>query len=138
MADIHMSLALFHIFVVVPFLLYIVFLRGKLELWVFNILQIVGILLLIYQTYRAMVRWKSHSSGLWINLIHIFLIAPLIIYIGNSGYDTPRWAYELLAITAFGALGYHMYSVVLMVQEMHDGEKQLSAAKRAKETQDSN
>ena len=132
-----MSLALFHIFVVVPFLLYIVFLRGTLEVWIFNLLQIVGILLLVYQTYRAMTRWKSHSSGLWINLIHIFFGAPLIIYIGSSGYDTPRWAYELLAIIAFGALGYHMYSIVLMIQEMQNDTKKIATAKRAQETQDS-
>jgi len=137
MPDIHMTLALFHIFVVSPFLLYIVFLRGTLGLWMFNVLQIVGIFVLIYHTYRAMVRWKAHSSAVWINLIHIILVAPLLIYIGNSAYDTPRWAYELLAMLAFAALGYHIYSMVLMIQEMHQEEKKYSVAKRAEETKDS-
>jgi hypothetical protein len=51
-------------------------------------------------------------------MIHLLAIAPLLLFIGSKGYDTPRWAFEVLAILAFGALGYNLYAIVMDVQEM--------------------
>jgi len=48
-----------------------------------------------------------------------------MIYIGSKGYDTPRWAFELLALFSFAAFGYHVYGIVLDVQEMTDTKKEL-------------
>lgn len=39
-----------------------------------------------------------------------------MIYIGYMSKKTPRPAYELLGLITFAALGYHLYSVVLMTQ----------------------
>jgi hypothetical protein len=46
-----------------------------------------------------------------VNLIHALWIGPLLLYIGAKKKETPRPAYELLLLTAFGALGYHMYEL---------------------------
>jgi hypothetical protein len=46
-----------------------------------------------------------------------------MIFIGSKGYDTPRWAFELLAMMAFAAFGYHLYSIVIDVNEMTNAKK---------------
>ena len=79
-------------------------------------------------------RWRAHSSAVWINLIHVLTVAPLLIYIGSRGYDTPRWAYEVLAMLSFAALGYHLYSIVTSLQEMSETDIQSKAEKRSQET----
>ena len=45
----------------------------------------------------------------------MLFIGPLLIYIGLMEQQTPRAAYELLAITGFGAAGYHIYHLIQMV-----------------------
>jgi hypothetical protein len=114
--DPHFIIALFHILVVVPFLGYIFVQRAATPEYIYNILFFVGIFVLVYHFYKAVLRIKSQSSALWISLIHVLLFAPLMIYIGYKSKKTPRYAYELLGLTTFSALGYHLYSIVLMTQ----------------------
>lgn len=109
---------IFHIIVVVPFLLYVAIVRGQLMPWIFSVLSGLGIIILVYHGYKTFIKWKANSPSLWVNAIHLFAIAPLLIFIGSKGYDTPRWAFELLALLAFGALGYHIYSIILQAQDM--------------------
>jgi hypothetical protein len=114
--DPHFIIALFHILVVVPFLGYIFTQRAATPEYVYNILFFVGIFVLVYHFYKAIIRIKAQSSSLWISLIHVLLFAPLMIYIGYASKKTPRYAYELLGLTTFGALGYHLYNAIIMTQ----------------------
>ncbi len=109
---------IFHILVVAPFLLYVAIVRGQLMPWIFSVLSGLGIILLVYHGYKTFIKWKANSPSLWVNAIHVFAVAPLLIFIGSKGYDTPRWAFEILALLAFSALGYHIYSIILQAQEM--------------------
>ena len=106
--------------------------RGQLVPWIFTMLTGLGIVLFVYHGYKSVLKWKAQSPSLWINLIHTLAVAPLLVYIGSRGYDTPRWAYELLAITAFGAFGYHMYSIVMQIQEMGPASKGADANANSK------
>ena len=101
-----LAIHLFHIFLVAPFFLYVAVVRGQLNPWIFSVLSGLGIVLLVYHGYKSVLKYKAQSPSLWINLIHALAVAPLMIFIGSKGYDTPRWAFELLAMTAFGAFGY--------------------------------
>ena len=114
----HIALSILHIAVIAPALLYVAIMRGQLSPWIFSLLSGVAIIMLVYHGYKAFIKWKAQSPSLWVNLLHILLVAPLLLYIGSNGYDTPRWAFELLAMLGFSALGYHIYSIVIMVQEM--------------------
>jgi threonine/homoserine/homoserine lactone efflux protein len=114
----HLPINIFHILVVSPFFLYVAIVRGQLAPWIFSVLSGLGIVLLVYHGYKTFIKWKAQSPSLWINAIHVFAVAPLLIYIGSKGYDTPRWAFEILALFGFGALGYHIYSIILQAQEM--------------------
>jgi len=115
----HIQLSAFHVFVVAPFFLYVAFVRGQLMPWVFTALQVLGLIVLLFHAYRIMTRWKAQSLTVWVNILHVVAVAPLLLYIGCMGYDTPRWAYEVLAMLGFAALGYHIYQIVLSVQKMH-------------------
>lgn len=114
----HLPINIFHILVVAPFLLYVAIVRGQLMPWIFSVLSGLGIIILVYHGYKTFIKWKANSPSLWVNAIHLFAVAPLLIFIGSKGYDTPRWAFELLALLAFAALGYHIYSIILQAQEM--------------------
>ena len=119
----HTPIALFHIFVVAPFFLYVAFVRGQLMPWIFSALLGLGIVIMVYHAYKTVIKWQAHSISAWVNIIHVVAIAPLLIFIGASGYDTPRWAFEVLAMFGFGALGYHLYNLVLAVQDIHTEKK---------------
>ena len=126
--DHHIVLSLFHIFMVGPLFLYVAFIRGQLMPWVFTILQILGLLVLVYHAYRILTRWRAHGLTVWINILHVFTVAPLLIYIGCMGYDTPRWAFEVMAMFGFAVIGYHIYSMVMQIQRIDD-KKSLDAEK---------
>ena len=114
--DIHLLLAVFHIFFVVPLFLYIGLQRAATPEWLYNILFGLGVLLFVYQGSKAVMRYMTGSSALWINVFHVLIVAPLLLWIGYYGKKTERPAYELLLITAFGALGYHLKSLIVISQ----------------------
>jgi hypothetical protein len=109
--DAHVLINLFHIFLVAPFLIWAGISRGNFPDGGFISLLILGILVTLYHAYKAFVRISSKSSYAWVNLIHALWVGPLLLYIGARKKETPRAAFELLLLTAFGALGYHMYEL---------------------------
>ena len=109
--DAHVLLNLFHILFVVPFFVWVGVMRGKLPPLVFKILIGLGILLVVYHGYKAYIRLMQKSNFVWVNLVHALWVGPLLFYIGIGGEKTQRPAYELLLLTAFGALGYHLYEM---------------------------
>jgi hypothetical protein len=114
----HINLSLFHIFLVAPFFLYVAFMRGQLVPWVFMMLTGLGLVLLVYHAYKSVIKWKAHSPSVWVNIFHVLIVAPLLLFIGSQSYDTPRWAFEVLAMMGFAALGYHIYSIIMELQTL--------------------
>ena len=115
----HLLVAIGHIFILAPGLLWIAFNRAASPTWVYAGLLFVGIGMMVYHGYRAFVRIVKKSPYAWVNLVHTFVIAPLLIYIGWNGRETPRAAYEMLAMVGFAGLGYHISSLITMLQ-VHD------------------
>jgi hypothetical protein len=112
----HLILALIHILFVAPFFFGIAFLRSQMEDWMYTVILLVGILILFYHAYKFMIRWQARSSGLWINAIHVAIVAPLLLYIGYMKKDTPRAGYEMALMVGFAALGYHLSSLITQLQ----------------------
>lgn len=113
--DTHLLLSLFHIFAVVPFFLYIALSRANTTYTVYRIAFVVGIVITLYHAYKSFVKFKAGSQSLWVNLLHVLFVGPLLTYIGYMEQQTPRAAYELLAIAGFGAAGYHIYYLIQMM-----------------------
>ena len=109
--DARILLNLFHILLVSPFLLWIGIARGNIPNEVFQGLLILGGFLILYHGFKAYTRWIQNSENLWINLLHVFYIGPLLIYIGYHKKETPRSSYEILLFLSFGGLGYHLYEL---------------------------
>jgi hypothetical protein len=112
----HVIISVAHIGIVVPLFLYVAFSRAATPDWLYWVLFATGLIVFMVHAVKAAYRWKIGSSYLWVNLMHVLLIAPLLVYIGYYGKKTPRPAYELLAMAGFAALGYHMYNILMQVQ----------------------
>lgn len=112
------GLYIFHVLVVFPLLFYIAYFRGLVPLWVYHLLSILGLVIIVYHLYKGFQRWNSHSPFLWVNIMHIIFIGPLLVYIGKNDYNTPKWAFEVLALSAFAALGYNLYNIVIDVSNL--------------------
>jgi len=114
--DIHLLLAVFHIFAVVPMFLYVGFQRAATPEWLYHVLFGIGLVLLVFHGAKAAIRVMARSASAWINVFHAALVAPLLIWIGYFGKKTERPAYELLLIAGFGALGYHLTNLIVITQ----------------------
>jgi hypothetical protein len=111
-----MLVAIFHIVAVVPLFLYVGFSRAATVDWVYTLMFALGIIILGYHSFKAILKYMNKSMGIWVNLIHIFIIAPLILWIGYNGKKTMRPFYEMLLMVGFAALGYHLYNLAVMSQ----------------------
>jgi uncharacterized membrane protein len=109
-----------HVLFIAPFLLYVFHNRASNPEWIYTTLLVLGLFVLVYHSYKALVKFFAKTPSLWVNIYHIVGVAPLLIYIGYTGKKTERPAYEVLGITAFGALGYHLYNMVVMLQVQDD------------------
>jgi len=74
-----------------------------------------GAVILVYHGAKLLIRIKNRSNYAWVNAIHVAVVAPLLLYIGYHKKETPRAAYELLLMLGFAAAGYHMFSLVRML-----------------------
>jgi hypothetical protein len=114
--DKHFVLSLFHLIIIVPFFLYVGIYRASTHPWVYKALLGMGGILLLFHGFKFVSRLSIQSNYAYINAIHALLFAPLLIYIGWHQQDTPRAAYEVLLMITFAALGYHMFSLVRILQ----------------------
>ena len=99
---------LFHIFIVGGLFLYVGINREKIYKPLFSVLFYLGFLIIIYHLYKIYGYLKA-NKGIWVNLIHVFIVGPLLIYIGYNGEKTARKFFELLLMLGFAAIGYHLY-----------------------------
>jgi hypothetical protein len=99
---------LFHIIIVGSLFLYVGISRDKTNPILYPILLGLGIIIILYHIYKTY-KYIKENKGYWVNLIHIFLVGPLLIYIGYNGEKTTRKFFEILMMLGFSAIGYHGY-----------------------------
>lgn len=107
MADIILLVHLFHIIIVGSLFLYVGIKREAIPQMMYPFLLGLGIFIMLYHIYKA-----SISKTPWINYIHIFLIGPLLVYIGYTNKETSRKYYEILLMFGFASIGYHGYYMI--------------------------
>ena len=98
---------LFHILFVGILFFYVGIVKNSIPKFMFPGLLGLGAIIVIYHIYKA-----SIKKSAWVNYIHIFLVGPLLMWIGWNGADTPRKYFELLLMLAFAVVGYHGYYMV--------------------------
>ena len=114
--DTYLLIGILHVVVIVPFLLWVGFNRAATPDWVYHVLFGTGMLIILYHGFKAIGRYFAKSPVLWVNLLHVFLVAPLLLWIGYHEKKTERPAYDMLLIAAFGAFGYHLYKLIVVSQ----------------------
>jgi len=102
---------LFHIFIVGGLFLYVGIQKTAIPISWFPALFGLGIVIILYHTYMAYT-YIIQKKGYWVNLIHMLLVGPLLLYIGYNGEKTARLYFELLLMLGFAAIGYHGYYIL--------------------------
>jgi Na+-transporting methylmalonyl-CoA/oxaloacetate decarboxylase beta subunit len=102
---------LFHILIIGSLFLYVGINKTTIPKIMFPILLGLGIVIILYHMYKAYNNIQ-HKKGIWVNLIHIILVGPLLVYIGYHDAKTARLYFELLLMLGFAAIGYHGYYMI--------------------------
>ena len=114
--DIYPLIAIAHIAVIVPLLLYVGFNRAATPETVYSVLFGLGLLVAAHHCYKGFARFAAGSQLVWIHVVHVALVAPVLLWIGYHGKKTERPAYEILLMLAFAALGHHVYKLIVVSQ----------------------
>lgn len=109
--NVHTQLALLHAFIIAPFFIYVGLFREQVPDAVFYSMGALGIIIAGYHAYKAYEKIKEGKSP-WVNYIHIFLVAPLLIILGLYGKTANRKYFEMLLLLGFSAFGYHTLSII--------------------------
>lgn len=99
---------LFHILIVGTLFLYVGITREKIPSLMYPILLALGVIIIFYHIYKAYNYMKA-GKPYWVNLIHIILVGPLLVYIGYNRENTSRRYFEMLMMLGFASIGYHGY-----------------------------
>jgi hypothetical protein len=106
--DSHAFVHLFHVLIVGGLFLYVGINREKIPSFIFPVLFYLGIIIVFYHLYKVY-GYLQLGKGIWVNLIHIILVGPLLVYIGYNRENTSRKYFELLLMLGFASIGYHLY-----------------------------
>jgi hypothetical protein len=99
---------LFHILIVGSLFLYVGITRNKIPSLMYPILLGLGLIIIFYHCFKVY-NYIKLGKGYWVNLIHIFIVGPLLVYIGYNRENTARLYFEILLMLGFAAIGYHGY-----------------------------
>jgi hypothetical protein len=99
---------LFHILIVGSLFLYVGIEKSNIPSFMYSILMILGSIIILYHSFKAYNKLKMGMNP-WINYIHIFIIGPLLLYIGLNKEKTQRFNFEILLMLGFASIGYHGY-----------------------------
>lgn len=102
---------LIHIFFISFLFIYVGIYKTNIPNWVYILLLVLGLFIIPYQSYKAFLYYKNGKDYYWINLMHVFLIGPLLIWIGIHKNKTGNSAFDFLLMFGFAALGYHTLSL---------------------------
>ena len=97
-----------HILFVGPLFLYVGIYGSAIVPLMYPFLLILGIFIIAYHSFLAYQGFKKGTS-IWVNLFHMIIVGPLLVYIGYKNKKTPYSAYQFMLMLAFAVIGYHGY-----------------------------
>lgn len=102
---------LFHILIVGSLFLYVGIAKTTIPTFMYSLLLTLGIIIILYHSFKVYKKLKDGKNP-WVNYIHVFIVGPLLIYIGLNREKTQRLFFELLLMLGFASIGYHGYYLV--------------------------
>jgi hypothetical protein len=107
----HTIVALMHVLFAGPLLVLIgLGITGPVPRWAIAVL---GGVILLYHAMKAYLKMAVGASA-WVNLIHVFVVGPLLIAEGALT-TPPRYVRELILMSGIAAIGYHGLTVLRAV-----------------------
>ena len=94
---------LFHIFLVAPLFAYIGYNKQSTPQTVFTMLTFIGAFIILYHAYRY------YYTSWSINLMHVVIIGPLLLYFGLKGSSLPDPAFNVFYVASAIILIWHSY-----------------------------
>jgi len=107
----HAALHAAHAAIIGPGLFWVGFAPDTIPDAAYTGLLFLGVGMLAYHVYLAMQKLAAERSA-WVNWIHIFLVAPLLILVGYLKKDAARRYFEMLMLLGFAATGYHAFYLI--------------------------
>ena len=95
-----LQLYLFHL-IIVPTIIY--FLLYKPSKLLFKLTIVFSVSIILYHLYKLWVNYKLDYIS-YVNLIHIFIIGPLLLLVGILGKNIPLVIKDFLLILLFGSI----------------------------------
>ena len=95
-----------HVAIIGALFLYVGIMKTGIPSFMYPVLLGLGAIVVLYHIYKAYTKKSA-----WVNYIHIFLVGPLLMYIGYNGVATERKFFELLMMMGFAAIGYNGYYI---------------------------
>ena len=114
--NIRILVHLFHIFFVGILFLYVAIYRDKNSQRMFSFLLGLGIFIIFYHLYKVY-NYLKIDKPIWVNLIHILIVGPLLIFIGFHKQNTQRLYFELLLMLGFASIGYHGFYLIQALKQ---------------------
>ena len=99
---------LFHILIVGGLFLYVGISKTNIPMFMYPLFIVLGFIIILYHSFKTYLKLKEGKNP-WVNYIHIFIVGPLLIYIGLHKEKTQRLYFELLLMLGFASIGYHGY-----------------------------
>jgi hypothetical protein len=106
--EIEKYLHLFHILIVGSLFLYVGIIRNEIPSLMYPVLLGLGLIIIFYHCFKVY-NYIKLGKSYWVNLIHIFIVGPLLVYIGYNRENTSRLYFEILLMLGFASIGYHGY-----------------------------
>jgi len=103
---------LFHIIFVGGLFLYVSLKNATMPKFMFPFLIFLGFFIIIYHAYKSYT-YSLVKKSFNVNLFHIFIVAPVLIYIGYERPNPNKFVYQLLLMMTFAVIGYHGYYMIL-------------------------
>ena len=100
-------LAIVHALIIGPLLIALGEAGKSLPNEAFSAVAIVAIIIAAYHTYRY---FTNGMRG--INLFHILVVAPVLLYIGIRGKSHAGFAFPLATMIGFAAIGYNLLNLI--------------------------
>ena len=93
-----------HVLVSAPLFIYVGHDRGQGPQWLYYLVLAVGALVLLYHAYLLANKYNNFKIVGWVNLIHVLLVAPVLIYVGYMKDKVLYPFWQVCLILGYGAL----------------------------------
>ena len=100
---------LFHLLIVGSLFLYIGIVNTSMPPVMYNVVIGFSVVIFIYHLYRAIKYWINKKEISVVNVFHVLVVSPLLMYIGLNKKQTQPGAFQVVLLLGISAMLYHGY-----------------------------